>query len=124
MQYMLYMVYSIVLFPFLIKHYSIFNKKFLLYGLHINQSRHTFKKICGGAIVLKTKIGAVLLIILATLGFSETMAAQHAEEEEHTRRKTHGPPRTNTHRIYVEKRHKPKTSKLDCFQCKRNAIKA
>jgi hypothetical protein len=30
------------------------------------------KKISGGAIVLKTKIGAVLLIILATLGFSET----------------------------------------------------
>ena len=39
-----YEVYSIVIFPFLIKHYSIFNKKFLLYGLHINQSRHAFKE--------------------------------------------------------------------------------
>lgn len=44
---------------------------------------------------LKTKIGAILLIILATLGFSETIAAQHVAEEEHSRRKTHGPAGNN-----------------------------
>ncbi|WP_424355755.1 hypothetical protein [Methanobacterium sp. MBAC-LM] len=44
---------------------------------------------------MKTKIGAILLIILATLGFSETIAAQHVAEEEHSRRKTHGPAGNN-----------------------------
>ena len=51
---------------------------------------------------MKIRIGAILLIILATVGFSGTMAAQHVEEE-HTNRKTHGPPRTNTHITYIKK---------------------
>lgn len=68
-----------------------------------------------GCDCMKIKVGAILLIILATIGFSGTIAAQHVAKEDHSRRKTHGPPRTNTHRIYVERRHKPKTSKLDCF---------
>lgn len=37
---------------------------------------------------LKTKIVAILLITLATLGFSETIAAQHVAEEDHSH--THG----------------------------------
>jgi len=55
---------------------------------------------------LKTKIGAILLIILATLGFSETMAAQHVAEEEHTLRKTHGPPKNNTAINYLKRHNK------------------
>ncbi|MGB9980588.1 hypothetical protein [Methanobacterium sp.] len=55
---------------------------------------------------MKTKIGAILLITLATLGFSETMAAQHVAEEEHTRRKTHGPPRNNTTINYLKRNNK------------------
>ena len=65
--------------------------------------KNAFKELCGGVVVLKIKIGAVLLIILATLGFSETMAAQHAEEEEHTRRKTHGPSSSNAYINHLKK---------------------
>jgi hypothetical protein len=67
---------------------------------------------------MKIKIGAILLIILATIGFSGTMAAQHVEEK-HTNRQVHGPPRTNTHMIYIKRRHKPRSYQLDCFQKKR-----
>jgi ABC-type nickel/cobalt efflux system permease component RcnA len=66
---------------------------------------------------MKTKIGAILLIILAALGFSETMAAQHAEEE-HTRRKTHGPPRSNANINHLERHHKSQNHHLDCFTSK------
>ena len=55
---------------------------------------------------LKTKIGAILLIILATLGFSETIAAQHVAEEEHSRRKTHGPARNNTDINFLKRHNK------------------
>ena len=54
---------------------------------------------------LKTKIGAILLIILATLGFSETMAAQYVAEE-HSRRKTHGPLGNNTAINYLKRHNK------------------
>lgn len=64
---------------------------------------------------MKTKIGAVLLIILATLGFSETMAAQHAEEEEHTRRKTHGPS-SNTYKNYLKKYKYANPAQLNGFR--------
>lgn len=77
------------------------------------------KKISGGAIVLKTKIGAVLLIILATLGFSETMAAQHAEEEEHTRRKTHGPSSGNTYTNYLKRYKHKNPAQLNDFKIRR-----
>ncbi|MGB9980335.1 hypothetical protein [Methanobacterium sp.] len=63
---------------------------------------------------MKIKIGAILLIILATVGFSGTMAAQHVEEK-HTCRQTHGPPITNTHTIYIRRRHKPRSHQFDCF---------
>ena len=67
---------------------------------------------------MKTKIGAILLIILAALGFSETMAAQHAEEE-HTRRKTHGPPRSKANINHIKRHHKSKNHHLNCFTSKR-----
>ena len=66
---------------------------------------------------MKTKIGAILLIILAALGFSETMAAQHAEEE-HTRRKTHGPPRSKANINHLKRHHKSQKHQLNCFQSK------
>ena len=68
---------------------------------------------------MKTKIGAVLLIILATLGFSETMAAQHAEEEEHTRRKTHGPSSGNDYINYLKKYKYTNPAKLNGFRSRK-----
>ena len=113
------MLYNVVLFYFLIKHYSIFNRSFLLYNLHIDSMYANIKKICiiqnGGAIVLKTKIGAILLIVLSALGFSETMAAQELVEE-HTRRKTHGPLRSNANTNRLKRHNKSINQRLNCFQ--------
>jgi hypothetical protein len=66
---------------------------------------------------MKIKIGAVLLIILATIGFSGTIAAQHAAEE-HTRRKTHGPPRSEANINHIKRYYKSQNHQLDCFKTK------
>jgi hypothetical protein len=65
---------------------------------------------------LKTKIGAILLIILATLGFSETIAAQHVAEEEHSRKKTHGPLGNNTAINYLKRHNKSIKHRYNYFQ--------
>lgn len=67
---------------------------------------------------MKIKIGAVLLIILATIGFSATIAAQHVAEE-HTHRKTHGPPRSEANVNHIKRHHKSQSHQLNCFKTRR-----
>ena len=66
---------------------------------------------------MKKRIGAILLIILATVGFSGTMAAQHVEEK-HTNQKTHGPPRSKANINHLKRHHKSQKHQLNCFQSK------
>lgn len=63
---------------------------------------------------MKTKVGAILLIILATLGFLGTIAAQHGEKE-HKDGHNHGPPKTNINRTHIKNRHKPRKYRLEMF---------
>ena len=64
---------------------------------------------------MKIKIGAILLIILTTIGFSGTMAAQHVGEE-HSNKKTHGPPKSKANINHIKRYHKSRHHQLSCFQ--------
>ena len=66
---------------------------------------------------MKIRIGAILLVILATVGFSGTMAAQHVEEE-HITKQTHGPPRSKANINHLKRHHKSQKHQLNCFQSK------
>lgn len=71
---------------------------------------------------MKTKVGAVLLIFLSSMGFSGTIAAQHVEEK-HTNSQTHGPPRIDANLTNIKRHYKPKDYQLSCFQKDINALK-
>ncbi|HEX3013238.1 MAG TPA: hypothetical protein VHO92_03050 [Methanobacterium sp.] len=71
---------------------------------------------------MKIKLGVILLALLATVGFSGAMAAQHVEEG-HSNRHSHGPPRSNISITSTNRCHNSSKCHFRFFQKNNKLIK-
>ena len=70
---------------------------------------------------MEIRIGAILLMILAAIGFSGTIASQHVEG--HKNSQPYGPPRIDSKLTNIKRQYKPKDYRLSYFQKYINALK-
>ena len=64
---------------------------------------------------MKRKLSIILLAFLATVGFYGAIAAQHDDDEGHTDKHSHGPPRRNIRIININGHQDSRKHSLNWF---------